>query len=221
MLTLAPSILSADFSKLGVQIERMYNSGVRYIHIDVMDGHFVPNISFGAPVISSICKYPDLVFDVHLMVDQPEKFIPQMSDVGADIINFHLEATEDPLALIKTIKELGKKPAVTLKMETPIESVYGIAEELYMILLMSIDQPGFGGQVFNPEVLKKASDLRGFLTKNNLGTHIQMDGGISTKNAKDIIDSGVNILVAGSSVLGNDEIESNIKKFLDIFDIVN
>ncbi len=215
MFEIAPSILSADFCGLGAQLDIIKNAGARYIHIDVMDGHFVPNISIGIPVVKSIRAHSDLILDVHLMIDRPEKYVKQFASAGSDIINFHIEACEEPNKLIAEIKSLGKKAAITVKPGTPVESVYPYVSELDMVLIMSVE-PGFGGQKFMLSALDKARKLRSFIDKNNLTVDIEMDGGIDLTNVEEVIESGANIIVAGSSVFGTESIGSAVKEFLRI-----
>lgn len=212
---LAPSILACDFSILGEQLKIIQNAGCKYVHIDVMDGLFVPNISFGMPVIKSIRKSTDMIFDVHLMIDKPERYVCEFAKAGADIINFHVEATENINDTIKLIKQLNKKVGLTVKPNTNIEVVYEYLQYVDLVLIMSVE-PGFGGQKFMKPMLSKASKLKKYITKNNLNVLIEMDGGIDLNNAKEIVLSGVDIIVAGSSVFNND-ISNAITDFNNIF----
>ena len=212
---LAPSILAADFGHLANELAIIEAAGAHYAHIDVMDGHFVPNISMGVPVVKGIRKQSGLVFDVHLMISEPEKYIEPFAAAGADIINFHLEATNNATGLIQQIRALGKRPAITLKNETPIESVFPYAADVDMILLMSVN-PGFGGQSFIREALDRAKALRAFLTQENLKTDIEMDGGIYLENAQEVLDAGVNVLVAGSAIFGAADKTAAVKGFLGL-----
>jgi len=216
MYKLAPSILAADFGRLAAELRTVADAGAHYAHIDVMDGHFVPNISIGVPVVKSLRKQSNLVFDVHLMISEPEKYIAAFADAGADIINFHLEAAKDPVALIREIRALGKQPAITLKPGTSIEAVYPFAGMVDMILLMSVE-PGFGGQAFMPEALSRAKTLRTFLDTEGLSTDIEMDGGIYLENANAVLSAGVNVLVAGSAVFGAADQANAVRSFLRKF----
>ena len=212
----APSILSADFAALGEQLAAIEYAGAHYAHIDVMDGHFVPNITIGPPVVKSLRKRSKLIFDVHLMIENPWKYVQAFAEAGADIINFHIETVKDPNALIDVIKRLGKQPAVTIKPETGIETVLPLTNRVGMILIMSVN-PGFGGQKFMPGALDKARQLRTYMRENNFNIDIEMDGGINLQNVKSVLDSGVNVIVAGSAVFeGGMGIEENTREFLRI-----
>jgi len=213
---LAPSILAADFGHLADALLAVEKAGAQYAHIDVMDGHFVPNISIGVPVVKSLRKQSNLVFDVHLMIAEPERYLEAFAEAGADIINFHMETADDPIRLIRRIRALGKRPAVTIKPETPIETVFSVAGEVDMVLLMSVN-PGFGGQEFMPEALVRAAALRAFLTQNNLPADIEMDGGIYLTNAAAVLDAGVNVVVAGSAVFGAEDKTAAVGSFLELF----
>ena len=216
MYILAPSLLAADFGRLAEQLRLAEEAGAVYAHIDVMDGHFVPNISIGVPVVKSLRKQSGLVFDVHLMIAEPEKYIRAFAEAGADIINFHIEAADEPDALAREIRALGKSPAITLKPGTPIEAVFPYAGMVDMILLMSVE-PGFGGQAFMPEALTRAKTLRAFLDREQLPVHIEMDGGIYLDNAAEVLSAGVNVLVAGSAVFGAADIPGAVRGFLRLF----
>ncbi|KAI4453526.1 ribulose-5-phosphate-3-epimerase [Holotrichia oblita] len=216
MYKLASSILSADFNILGEQIEQIEAAGADYIHFDVMDGHFVPNISFGIPVLKSIRANTNLIFDVHLMIASPEKYIKAFSDAGADIINFHYEAAKNPLKLIQEIKSLGKKCAMTIKPGTDVENIYKYLNELDMVLLMSVE-PGFGGQMLIESTLEKARKLRDYITQKNLVIDIEMDGGIYPDNLGMVLDAGVNVVVAGAAIFENNKINTNIDMFMRTF----
>jgi len=214
-LKLAPSILDADFTCLGEQIKDIEISGAEYIHADVMDGHFVPNISFGLPIIKSIRPLTDMVIDVHLMIDNPMKFVSRFADVGADIINFHLEAC-DPGSVLKAIKDNGKKAGLTIKPATPADKVIPFIDELDLILIMSVE-PGFGNQKLIPESLRKAHILADYVEKHGLGLDIEMDGGINLSNVREVIQAGVNVIVAGSAIFRSVDPKVAVGAFMDIF----
>lgn len=189
----APSLLAADFSKLKEEIQEVEKCGAEYLHLDVMDGNFVPNISYGAPVISAIRPHSNLVFDVHLMVEEPNRFIKDFVDAGADIITVHVEATKHLHRTIQLIKSYGKKVGVSLNPATPIETLKHIINDIDMVLLMSVN-PGFGGQAFIPETLNKIKELRTLYPEID----IEVDGGVNDKTVEAIKEAGANILVAGS-----------------------
>lgn len=216
MYKLAPSILSADFTNLGKQIKEVEEAGAHYLHIDVMDGHFVPNISIGIPVIGSIREITDMTLDVHLMISQPGKYIKSFIDAGADLINIHVEVNEDISQSINTIKSFNKRAALTIKPNTDIEEVYPYIGSLDMVLIMSVE-PGFGGQEFITSTLNKAAKLANYVAQNNILLDIQMDGGINLSNVKDVINSGVNVVVAGSAIFEKEDLKSAVKDFYTIF----
>jgi len=213
MNKLSVSILAADFSKLGEELREAEVAGAHYAHIDVMDGHFVPNISIGIPVVESLRRASRLVFDVHLMISNPEDYIEAFAKAGADIINFHVEAAKDPAALIAKIKALGKKAAITLNPNTPVEAVFEYLHVVDMVLVMSVF-PGFGGQAFIPESLSRAQTLRNFIRDNNLNVDIEMDGGVNIENAGQVVAAGVNVVVAGSAIFGANDKAAAINEFL-------
>ena len=198
-IKISPSILSADFSKLGEEIVSLEKAGADYIHIDVMDGHFVPNITIGPEVIKRLRPVTKLTFDVHLMIAPVDPFIKDFADAGADIITFHPEATEDISKTIKLIKSHGKKVGVSLKPLSPISLIEDYLNEIDLILIMSVN-PGFGGQKFMPEVLDKMKSLRKIVDQKKLKIDIEIDGGINFDNSKKAKDFGANILVSGSTV---------------------
>ena len=205
---LAPSILAADFTKLGEQISIIEKSGVEMLHIDVMDGMFVPSISFGMPVIESIRKNSKLLFDVHLMIEEPDRYVETFAKLGADSITVHAEACTHLHRTIHHIKELGLKCSVALNPSTPLSVLDYVLQDLDMVLIMTVN-PGFGGQAFIPEMYEKIRQLKNRITEKKLKTDIQVDGGVCFENVQEILDAGANVLVAGSSVFkGN--IEENI-----------
>jgi len=210
MVKIAPSILSADFSKLGEEIERIDKGGADFIHIDVMDGSFVPNISFGLPVIKSIRNRTDKVFDVHLMINNPANYIDAFIEAGADIITVHYEADKHIDRTINYIKSKGKKAAISLNPGTPTSVLKNLIASLDMVLIMSVN-PGFGGQKFIPYSLDKIREIKELSNKVNPSLLIQVDGGVDKTNVKEIIEAGANVIVAGSAVFSGGEISDNIK----------
>ncbi len=213
MNILAPSILAADFCRLGEQIGQAEAAGAQYLHIDVMDGVFVPSISFGMPVIRTIRKCTGLFFDVHLMIENPERYVGEFADCGADLINFHLEATDNVNGVIDKIRALNKKVGVTIKPETPVKKLEPYLHLVDMVLVMTVE-PGFGGQELIPECVEKVKELRRVLADRGLQhVDIEVDGGINEGNLGLILDAGANVIVSGSSVFHND-IDVNVKKFL-------
>ena len=198
-IKLAPSILSADFARLGEQVAEVTKAGADYIHIDVMDGHFVPNITIGAPVVASLRSWTHLPLDVHLMIEQPERYISRFADSGADIITVHVEACPRLQQTIQVIKELGIKAGVALNPASPLSMVDEIMPQLDLILIMSVD-PGFGGQAFIPETLEKISRLRRILDSRKVDAELEVDGGITINNASSIVKAGGRVLVVGTSV---------------------
>ena len=211
-IQISPSILSADFSQLGKEIKRLEEGGADMIHVDVMDGHFVPNLTIGPPVIKSLKKNSSIMFDVHLMISPVHKYIESYADAGADIITIHPEATENIKSSISKIKELKKKVGISLNPETKVDVILNHLDKIDLVLIMSVN-PGFGGQKFMPEVLKKVEELKKLRIKNNLDFDIEIDGGINFENSKDAIKAGANILVSGTTIFksNNGDIKRNIE----------
>ena len=210
-IQISPSILSADFSQLGKEIKRLEEGGADMIHVDVMDGHFVPNLTIGPPVIKTLRKNCSLKFDVHLMISPVHKYIEAYADAGADIITIHPEATDDLKESILKIKNLNKKVGVSLNPESKIDLIQDLLSEIDLVLIMSVN-PGFGGQKFMPEVLEKIKQLKKIQNEKNVDFDIEIDGGINFDNCQLAIDAGANILVSGTTIFksNNGDIEKNI-----------
>ncbi|WP_075522075.1 ribulose-phosphate 3-epimerase [Candidatus Pelagibacter communis] len=212
-IQISPSILSADFSQLGNEIKRLEEGGADLIHVDVMDGHFVPNLTIGPPVIKALKKNCSIKFDVHLMISPVHKYIEAYSDAGADIITIHPEATEDLLSSISKIKKLKKKVGVSLNPETNVSVIKNYLNQIDLVLIMSVN-PGFGGQKFMPEVLEKIKELKNIQKSQNLDFDIEIDGGINFENSKIAIQAGANILVSGTTIFKSNN--GDIKKNIDL-----
>ena len=212
-IQISPSILSADFSQLGNEIKRLEEGGADLIHVDVMDGHFVPNLTIGPPVIKALKKNCSIKFDVHLMISPVHKYIDAYADAGADIITIHPEATDDLSASIKKIKDLGKKVGVSLNPETKVSIIKDHLEQIDLVLIMSVN-PGFGGQKFMPEVLNKIKELKNIQKEKNLDFDIEIDGGINFENSKMAIEAGANFLVSGTTIFKSNN--GDIKKNIDL-----
>lgn len=211
---LAPSILAADFKILGQEIKKTEKNGAGYLHFDVMDGMFVPSISFGMPVLASIREATGQVMDVHLMVQEPIRYIEDFKKAGADLVTVHLEACEDAEATIAKIRECGLKAGLSICPETPAAVAEPYLEKVDMILVMTV-HPGFGGQKFIPESLDKIRRIRSMIKDRNLSADIQVDGGITLNNVREVLDAGANVIVAGSAVFGGDP-EKNTRDFMEI-----
>ena len=201
MIKISPSVLACDFSRLGEEVADIEKCGADMVHLDVMDGMFVTNISFGLPVISALRKVSGMVFDVHLMIEAPERYAERFIKAGADILTFHHEASEDTGALLKRIRELGSRSSVSVKPATPVEQIFPYLDDCDMVLIMTVE-PGYGGQKLIPETLDKVKTLRAEIEKRGLNVDIQVDGGITAENASQAVSAGANVLVAGSSVFG-------------------
>ena len=214
MLKLAPSILSADFACLLEDMQKIAQGGADYIHVDVMDGHFVPNISFGAPVMNALNGKTSLPYDVHLMIEDPDRYIDDFVKCGADIITVHYEACKDVKKTLELIRSKGVKAGVTIKPKTPNSVLTDVLDMADMILLMTVE-PGFGGQAYIPESTGKIKELRQMLNEKGLDTDIEVDGGIKKENLQMVLDAGANVIVAGSAIFKGD-IEQNVKDFLHI-----
>ncbi|MBT3605241.1 MAG: ribulose-phosphate 3-epimerase [Candidatus Latescibacteria bacterium] len=209
MPKIAPSFLSADFSQLEHQIREVEKSGAEYIHLDVMDGHFVPNISFGPLVVDAVRKKTDLVLDVHLMISYPSQYVQAFADAGADILTVHVEIEENVPSLLGQIQDAGMKPGATLKPGTAIETLFPLLPQLHLALIMSVE-PGFGGQSFMPESLVRAQALKTEINRLGVHTEIEIDGGIDVENAREAVQAGVDVLVAGSAAFRGGNIIENV-----------
>lgn len=214
MNCLSPSILSADFSRLGEQIKELDEAGAQYVHIDVMDGMFVPSISFGMPVIKSIREYSERIFDVHLMIEEPIRYVGDFAEAGADLITVHAESCKHLDRTIDAIKEKGLLAGVALNPATPLAAISYILPKVDMVLIMTVN-PGFGGQTLIPYTVDKVRDLKKLIDTQGLKTDIEVDGGINLSNVEEVMAAGANIIVAGSAVF-NGDVTENVECFLNI-----
>lgn len=214
MMILAPSILAADFKELGKEIQTIEENGAQYLHFDVMDGMFVPSISFGMPVLASIKGHTQQVMDVHLMVTEPIRYVEDFAKAGADILTVHVEACENLVETVDKIHACGMKAGVSIKPNTPVSALEPVLDKTELFLIMSVE-PGFGGQAFIPESLDKIRELKNLLDTREIQADIEVDGGIYHSNVKEVLDAGANVIVAGSAVFkGN--VEENVKGFMEI-----
>ena len=204
MVKIAPSILACDLANLEKEVSDIEKAGAELVHIDVMDGMFVTNISFGLPVVEALRKKSNMAFDVHLMIEKPERYATRFIDAGADLLTFHIEACEDAESLLDTIRESGAMAAISVKPATPIESVYPLLKKCDMVLIMTVE-PGYGGQSFMPEMVEKITKLKAEIEEQGLDVMIQVDGGINAETAKICREAGADILVAGSSVFKSED----------------
>lgn len=201
MIKISPSVLAADLSNLAKDVMDIESAGADMVHLDVMDGIFVPNITFGMPVIKALRDKSNLIFDVHLMIDKPERYAMRFIDAGADILTFHLEACENPSELLEQIREQGVMAGISIKPATPVEDIYPLLEQCDMVLVMTVE-PGYGGQKLIPETIEKVRKLKAEVKKRGIDLEIAVDGGVNESNASELINAGAGILVAGSSVFG-------------------
>lgn len=210
MIKLAPSILSADFARLLEDVKKVEKAGCEYLHIDVMDGHFVPNITLGPGIVKSLRKDVNMVFDAHLMIENPDNYIKEFADAGCDIIVVHQEACIHLHRTIQNIKSYGIKAGVALNPATPIETIKYVLQDVDMVLLMSVN-PGFGGQSYIPVVTEKIKELKALIDEMGLDIDIEVDGGVKPSNIKEVVDAGANVLVAGSAIFGAGDIDEAVK----------
>ncbi len=214
MIKIAPSLLAADFGKMSEEVKRAEDAGVDMLHIDVMDGHFVPNITFGPDMVRSIRNTTKLFLDVHLMIAEPLKYAPVFAEAGSDLITFHIEAEKDPEKIIRKIRSLGVKCGVSINPPTPFCEIENIVDKVDLVLFMSVN-PGFGGQKFIESVLDKVRAAKKLIDENNLETELEIDGGITLETAANAVKAGINIIVAGTSIFRTPDITSTVRQFRD------